>query len=88
MLKLADFELDYIMLDEELTNMIDVNERSDACVKSVISLINELGAEPIASGVSSSDQADKLFGFECSYYTGAYAGNFLLERFVRRRSST
>ena len=87
LLKLADYELDYIMLDSELVGMLGSGERSEACVKSVISLINDLGAEPIASGVLSPEQANKLFQFECSYYSGAYAGNYMLERFVRKGQS-
>lgn len=85
LMKLANHELDYIMLDREVTDMLDVSERSDLCVKSMISFINELGAEPVATGVSTAAQAFKLYNFECSFYTGEYAGNFMLERFVRKK---
>ena len=92
LLKLAEFEPEYVMMNEEITQMLGTGERADTCVQSVISFINNLDAEPIATGVSSSETADKLYDFECSYYTGAYAytgdyaGNFLLERFIRRRN--
>lgn len=86
LMKLADFELDYILLDSRLTDMLGVSERSDSCVKSIISFISELDAEPVADGVSSSEQTAKLYDLECSFYTGDYAGNYMLERFVRKKS--
>ena len=89
--KLAELEPEYVMLNEELTRMLGTNRRSDTCVKSVISLINDLGAEPIASGVTSSEKADMLYDMECSFYTGDElsgdnSGSFIAERFIRRRN--
>ena len=54
--------------------------------KLIISFISELDAEPVADGVSSSEQTAKLYDLECSFYTGDYAGNYTLERFVRKKS--
>lgn len=91
LLRLAELEPEYVMLSEEITAMLGTSERSDTCVKSVISFVNELGAEPIVTGISSPDDADKLFDFECSFYTageryGDRAGSFLKERYIRRRN--
>lgn len=87
MMRLADYNLDYILLDGRVTKMLDVSERADSCVKSMIAFVNELGAEPVAAGVLSDAQTAKLYDFECSFYTGPYAGNFALERFIRRKSA-
>lgn len=92
MLRLAELEPEYVMLNESITRMLGVNERSDTCVKSVISFINELGGEPVAAGVCSFDTADKLYELECSFYagdesSGECSGKFMAERFIRRRNS-
>jgi EAL domain-containing protein (putative c-di-GMP-specific phosphodiesterase class I) len=82
-MKLAKFNLDYIMLDPSLTQMIGTGERADLCVKSMISFVNELGAEPIATGVSDRAVCETLSEFECLYYTGDLAGKYVLERYMR-----
>lgn len=87
MMRLADFDIDYAMLDAAVTKMLGTGERAESCIKSMISFINDLGAEPVASAVASAEQSSELYGFECSFYTGAYAGNFLLERYIRRKSA-
>lgn len=88
LMKLADFELDYVLLDNSLTDMLGVSERSDLCIKSIISFISELDAEPVADGVLSSAQAEKLYDLDCSFYTGDYAGKYMLERFIRKKSES
>lgn len=91
LLRLAELEPEYVMMNDRVTKMLGSGDRSEVCVKSVISFINELEAEPVASGVSSDDIADKLYDLECSYYTadentGDRAGSFLQERYVRRKN--
>lgn len=92
LIRLAPFEFDYVCISDEVTDMLDEEtDRADACVESVVSFINNLDAEPVACGVSNEKQAKKLNEMECSYYTGAYsfkgefAGNYLLERYIRRK---
>ena len=92
LIRLAPFEFDYVMISDEVISMLaDDTPRSDACVESVVSFINNLDAEPVANGVENEKQAEKLFDMECTYYTGAYsfkgnfAGNFLLERYIRKK---
>lgn len=92
LLKLAQLEPEYIMMNEDITRMLGINERSDTCVRSVISFINELDAEPVAAGVGSSEKADKLYEYECPFFTGDensgdFTGKFMSDRFIRRRSS-
>jgi EAL domain-containing protein (putative c-di-GMP-specific phosphodiesterase class I) len=85
MMKLAAFNLDYIMLDSSVIRMLGRGEKADLCVKSMIAFINEYGAEPIACGVESDEINERLYDYECSYYAGDFAGNFVLERYIRRR---
>lgn len=91
LIKLADLEPEYVMMNEDITRMMGTNERSDTCVKSVISFINSLDAEPVAVGIRSAETADRLYDYECPYYTGDEksgdcGGKYLAERFIRRRN--
>lgn len=92
LMKLADFEPEYVMLSEGITDSIGKDKRSDTCICSLITLIRDLDAEPIATGVSSAETAERFYEFECSYYTGCssatgdFSGSFLQERYIRRKS--
>lgn len=88
LMKLAELEPDYVLLSEDITNMIGVNKRSDICVNSIISFINELDAKPVASGVTSAEKADLLYDIDCPFYTGSedFGGNYIGERFLRRKT--
>ena len=71
--------------------MLGRSDKAENCVRSLINTLGELGAEPIASGVSSDEKADMLYDLRCSYYTaeensGERGSSFMLERFVRRRN--
>jgi EAL domain-containing protein (putative c-di-GMP-specific phosphodiesterase class I) len=88
MMKLAAYNLDYIMLDGVISAMIGKGERADSCVKSMIAFVNDYGAEAIAADVSDGDTAETLSDFDCLYYTGDYAGNFVLERYIRRKADS
>ena len=89
--RLSELEPEYVMLEEEAAAMLGRGNKAENCVRSLITTLNELGAEPIASGVSSSETADMLYDLRCSYYTadensGERGASFVLERFVRRRN--
>ena len=91
MFGLAELEPEYIMLDQRVTEGIGEDKRRDACIKSLISFIDDLDAYAVAAGVSSPNDADKLYDMNCPYYTvsensGERGGSFMLERFVRRRT--
>jgi EAL domain-containing protein (putative c-di-GMP-specific phosphodiesterase class I) len=73
------------MLSPEIIGFLGKDERSDSAVKSLIDFCTDLGAEPIADGVFSSMQAEKLFSFECQYCAGSLAGKYNAERYVRKR---
>lgn len=84
-LRLADFNVDYVLLDSSVTRILDNGSRSDSCVNSLVNYVNDLNAEPIAENIFSDDQREKLYEFGCQYYTGEKAGKFVAERYVRKR---
>lgn len=91
LIRLAGLEPEYVMMNEDITRMLGTDDRSDTCVKSVISFINSLDAEPVAAGIRSAETAEKLYDYECFFYTGDEnsgdcGGKFLSERFIRRRN--
>jgi EAL domain-containing protein (putative c-di-GMP-specific phosphodiesterase class I) len=85
-MKLGSYIPDYVMLDGGVTSMIGRSEREDLCVQSLISFVNECDAEPVAADVTEKNIPKVLSGFECLYYTGTLSGNFMAERFIRRRT--
>lgn len=85
-MRLSEYEVDYVMLSPEMTQYLGKGERSESAVKSLIDFVSDLGAEPIADGVSNVLQAETLYGFECRYCAGSLAGKYTAERFIRRKS--
>lgn len=84
-MKLSEYEVDYVMLSPELTQYIGKDERSDSAVKSLIDFVSGLGAEPIADGISNVHQAEILYTFDCQYCAGELAGKYMAERYIRRK---
>ena len=87
MMKLSDFEIDYVMLSPEVTNFLGRGEKSDSAVKSIIDFVTELDATPIADGVVNSRQAEQLFRLGCLYCTGSLVGKFMSEKYMKRKTS-
>lgn len=86
MMKLSEFNVDFVMLSPEVTHFLGKSERGDSAVKSMIDFITELEANPIADGVTGSLQAEKLFSYGCSYCAGPLTGKYVAERFIRRKN--
>ena len=86
-MKLADYEVDFVMLSPEITQYLGKDTRSESAVKSLIDFVSDLGAEPIADGITNVLQAETLYGFECQYCAGSLAGKYAAERFIRRKST-
>ncbi len=84
-MKLSEYEVDYVMLSPELTQYIGKGERSDSAVKSLIDFVSGLGAEPIADGISNVGQAEILYELDCQYCAGELAGKYMAERYIRRK---
>lgn len=87
LMKLSEYPVDYVMLSQEVTMYIGKNERSNAAVHSIVEFVGGLGADPIADGISTANQAEALFEAECRYIAGSLAGKYTLERYVRKRNS-
>ncbi len=85
-LRLSEFPVDYVILSAEAARSVCRSERSQNNVSSLISLVDDLGAESVADGTENSAQTEKLFDCGCSYYTGEFAGSYKAERYVRRRT--
>ena len=85
MMRLSDFAVDYVLMSGEVTTYLGRDSRADNAVKSMITFAKDMGAEPIADGVINAAQAETLFEFECNYCTGALAGKYTQERYIRRR---
>ena len=75
------------MLSPEITQYLGKDTRSESAVKSLIDFVSDLGAEPIADGITNVLQAETLYGFECQYCAGSLAGKYAAERFIRRKST-
>lgn len=87
LMKLSDYPVDYVMLSQEITTYIGKNERSNAAVSSVVSFVSGLGADSIADGVSTANQAEAFFEADCRYIAGNLAGKYTLERYIRKKSN-
>ncbi len=87
LMKLSEYPVDYVMLSQEVTMYIGKNERSNAAVHSIVEFVGGLGADPIADGISTANQAEALFEADCRYVAGNLAGKYTLERYVRKRNS-
>ena len=85
-LRLADFPVDYVLLSPELTHFLSRDHRAHSAVGSVVSLVNDIGAVPIADGVSASHQAEIFHEFGCTYCAGDLAGVYLPEIKIRRNT--
>ena len=86
LMKLSDFQVDYVILSRELTGYIGKSERSNAALHSVIQFVNGLGADPIADGISNATQAEVLYQNECRYVAGPLAGKYTAERYLRKKT--
>ena len=85
LMKLSEYPVDYVMLSQEITAYIGKNERSNAAVHSIVSFVDGLGADAIADGISTANQAEAFFEADCRYIAGNLAGKYTLERYIRKR---
>lgn len=85
-MRLSEYNVDYVMLSPEVIEYLGRDERSDNAVRSLIDFAEGLGATTIADGVVNARQAEALYSSGCNYCAGTLAGKYVAERFVRRRS--
>ena len=86
LMKLSDFPVDYVMLSQEIISYLGKTERAASAVKSIVEFVSQLGAEPVADGVANAAQAEALYEAQCRYISGALAGKYTLERYIRKRT--
>ena len=86
LMKLSEFPVDYVMLSQEIIAYLGKTDRAASAVKSIVEFVSQLGAEPIPDGVSNAAQAEALYEAQCRYLSGALAGKYTLERYIRKRS--
>lgn len=88
--KLAEVGAEYVMLNESITRRVGENDRSDDCIRSIFSMIGDLGSEPVAAGISTAEAADSLYELGCNYFTADenssdFSGKFMSDRFIRKK---
>ncbi len=85
LMRLGLYPVDYVMMSQEIIGYLNKGERGLLSVDSVVSFIEGLGAEPIADGVTTSNQAELLYRSKCRYGAGALSGKYVQERYLRKR---
>ena len=77
---LRELPIDVIKIDRMFVGEIGRRRESEAVVRTVITLAHELGAEVVAEGVETADQADWLAAEGCDLVQGFYTGRPVNER--------
>lgn len=90
--KLSEIAAEYVMLNENITSRIGQSDSADDCVRSLLSVISDIGSEVILSGVSTTETADSLEEFGCSYFaadenSNDFSGKFISDRFIHKKGT-
>lgn len=90
--KIDKVEAEYVMLKDNITARLGANDRSDECIRSLLTVIGDIGSEVIATGISTAEAADCLYELGCSYFTADensddFSGKYILDRFIRKRNT-
>lgn len=90
--KLDSVEAEYVMLKDNITRRLGADDRSDECIRSLLTIIGDIGSEVIATGISTAADVDLLYELGCSYFTAdensdAFSGKYILDRFIRKRNA-
>jgi EAL domain-containing protein (putative c-di-GMP-specific phosphodiesterase class I) len=86
LMRLAYFPVDYVQLSRAIIGYLKDDDRSLSAVSSMVEFAQGLGAESIADGVSTVEQAEKLYQAQCLYGTGPLIGKFVGERYLRKKN--
>lgn len=87
LMRLTYFPVDYVQMSNELIAYLREDERAEYAINSIVEFADGLGAEVIADGISKSEQAEILYKAHCKYGAGPLAGNYVAERYLRRKNS-
>lgn len=88
LMRLAYFPVDYVMLSSEILTYLKTEERALSAVEAIVEFSSSMGAETIADGVTKADQAEMLYGAQCHYGAGPLSGNYVMERYIRRKGES
>ena len=81
---MKDLPLDIMKLDRSLIGNIDVSEKEQMIVGSMVTIIHGLGLEVVIEGVETKEQLDSIMKFDCDYIQGYYFSKPLpADEFVR-----
>ena len=80
---LKDLPVDLIKIDMSFVHNIDIDEKNEKFLKSVITMIKLLGYKTLAEGVENSAQLDILKHMDCDYAQGFYLCKPLPEEDIR-----
>ena len=81
---MKDLPLDIMKLDRSLIGNINVSEKEQMIVGSMVTIIHGLGLEVVIEGVETKEQLDCIMTFDCDYIQGYYFSKPLpADEFVR-----
>ncbi|NCC76239.1 MAG: EAL domain-containing protein [Clostridia bacterium] len=81
---MKDLPLDIMKLDRSLIGNIDVSEKEQMIVGSMVTIIHGLGLEVVIEGVETQAQLDSIMKFDCDFIQGYYFSKPLpADEFVR-----
>ncbi|GGG21579.1 GGDEF-domain containing protein [Rhizobium wenxiniae] len=80
---LKNFPFDTLKIDKYFVSDLETNTKSQAIVRSVITLAHDLGMEVAAEGVETAEQADWLRGLGCDRLQGHAIGKPLPTQAIR-----
>jgi len=86
-MRLTEFPVDYVMLNAEVTHYLSRDQRSHNAAGSVVGFVNEVGAVPIADGVTESHQAEMFYEFGCRYCAGELSGKYMREQHFQNKNT-
>lgn len=88
---LKNFPFDTLKIDKYFVSDLEIDPKSQAIVRSVVTLAHDLGMEVAAEGVETSEQADWLRGLGCDRLQGYAVGKPLpaasIKGFIRSSES-
>ena len=87
LMRLAFFPVDYVMLSSEMIGYLRDDDRSLSAIGSIVEFAEGMGATTIADGVAKSEHAEMLYRAQCNFGAGPLAGNYVGERYLRKKKS-
>ena len=84
---LANFPVDYVMLNAVYTEEAMLGENHEKWVRSTIDYVISIDCKPIATDVANSTHGDKIASLGCNLCVGDYTGDWTQRRYIRPKTS-